>query len=179
MIDPYLLRRALYALGFVLLSAAILFVRILPIDTGPGGFPPPDLILCFAFAWSVRRPDYLPVVVVIAVLIVADMLTLSAPFLAPFLALIALETLRSRRAQLADQGFVVEWVLVGTIFTLMMLAERLILGLFLVPQPAFGLSVLETLVSAVFYPIAVLITTLGLRVTWLKPGALDPEAQVP
>lgn len=178
MIDPYLLRRILYALGFVLLSSVILFARMLPIATGPGGFPPPDLILCFAFAWMVRRPDYLPVLLVVAVLIVADMLTLSAPFLAPFLALIALEALRSRRVQLADQGFVVEWMLVGAIFMLMMIAERVILGLFLVPQPAFGLSVLETLMSIAFYPVAVIITTFGLRIEWLKPGAIDPEARV-
>lgn len=178
MIDAYLLRRILYALGFLLISAIVLFTRMLPLDMGPGGFAPPDLILCFAFAWSVRRPDYLPVLLVAAVLVIADMLTLSAPFIAPFLAIIAIEALRARRVQLADQGFGVEWATVAVVVVLMMLAERLILGVFLVPQPAFGLSLLEAVVTVVFYPIVVLISSLGLRVEWLKPGSIDPEAHV-
>lgn len=178
MIDPYLLRRVLYGLGFVAIAALILFARVLPLDTTPGGYPPPDLILCFAFAWTVRRPDYLPVVIVVAVLIVADMLTLSAPFVEPFLALLALEALRARRVQLADQTFAVEWGMIAVVFLMMMLAERVLLGVFLVPQPAFGLSVLEMVTSVVFYPVVVLISQIGLKVAWLKPGALDPEARV-
>ena len=68
-------------------------------------------------------------------------------------------------------------VSVGAILTLMMLAERLILGVFFVPQVGFGMSVLNLLVTVVAYPVAVLISSLGFRIEWLKPGALDPEAR--
>lgn len=177
MIDPYLLRRLLYALLFLALCALILFTRMLPLHSGAQSFPPPDLILCFAFAWTVRRPDYLPVLLVAGVLLIADMLTLSPPGLAPALAILGLESLRSRRGLLAEQSFSVEWASVAGIMTLMMLAERLILGLFFVPQVGFGISVLSLVVTVLFYPVAVLITALGFRIEWLKPGAIDPEAR--
>lgn len=178
MIDPYLLRRLLYGLGFLAICAVILFTRMLPLQSGAQTFPPPDLILCFAFAWTVRRPDYLPVLLVAGVLLVSDMLTLSVPGIEPLLAILALESLRSRRVQLAEQGFAVEWGMIAVIFMLMMLLERVVFGVFLVPQPAFGLSVLEAIVSIIFYPVVVAISTWGLRVEWLKPGAIDPEARV-
>ena len=128
MIDPYLARRLLYMLLFLGISALILFTRMLPLHNGAQNFPPPDLILCFAFAWTVRRPDYLPVLLVAAILLVGDMLSLAPPGIAPLLAILGLEALRSRRGLLAEQGFALEWVSVGAILTLMMLAERLILG---------------------------------------------------
>ncbi|MBL6426948.1 MULTISPECIES: rod shape-determining protein MreD [Maritimibacter] len=177
MIDPYLARRLLYMLLFLGISALILFTRMLPLHNGAQNFPPPDLILCFAFAWTVRRPDYLPVLLVAAILLVGDMLSLAPPGIAPLLAILGLEALRSRRGLLAEQGFALEWVSVGAILTLMMLAERLILGVFFVPQVGFGMSVLNLLVTVVAYPVAVLISSLGFRIEWLKPGALDPEAR--
>lgn len=177
MIDPYLLRRLLYFMLFLGLSALILFTRMLPLHGGSGGFPPPDLILCFALAWTVRRPDYMPVLGVAGILLVADMLTLAPPGVAPFLAILGIEALRARRGLLADQGFAVEWLSVAAILTFMMIGERLLLGVFFVPQVGFGMSVLSLLVTILFYPVAVLISTLGFRIEWLKPGAIDPEAR--
>ena len=177
MIDPYLLRRLLYGLLFLGLSAVIIFTRMLPLHSGAQTFPPPDLILCFAFAWTVRRPDYLPVFLVAAVLLLSDMLSLAPPGIAPLLAILGLEAIRSRRGLLSDQGFAVEWASVAAVLFLMMLAERVILGVFMVPQVAFGLTVLSLLVTVVFYPVTVLISSLGFRIAWMKPGAIDPEAR--
>lgn len=178
MFDAYLIRRLGYMAIFVFVSALVLFVKVLPLHDPGAGFPPPDLILCFAFAWVVRRPDYLPVLLVAAVLLVSDMVTLSPPGLAPFLAIIGLEALSSRREQLAGQGFALEVGLVAGILMLMFLAERIILGLFMVPQPGFGLGLLAVLITIAFYPLVVAITAWGFRIEWLKPGALDPEARV-
>lgn len=177
MIDPYAARRLLYALLFLTISMVVLFVRMLPLHSGAQSFPPPDLILCFAFAWTVRRPDYLPVLMVAAVLLLGDMLSLAPPGIAPLFAILGLEALRSRRGLLADQGFALEWASVAAILALMMLGERIVLGVFFVPQVSFGISVLNLLVTIVAYPVAVLISSLGFRIEWLKPGAIDPEAR--
>lgn len=177
MIDPYLLRRILYGLLFLGLSALILFTRMLPLDVGTGGFPPPDLILGFAFAWTVRRPDYLPILLVAAVQLISDMLTMGPPGVAPIFAILGLIALRSRRALLAEQGFAVEWGSVAVIMAFMLLGERVLLGIFFVQQVNFGLAAMGLLVTIAFYPVVVMISTLGFMIEWLKPGAIDPEAR--
>lgn len=177
MIDPFSLRRLLFTLMFLGICSVIIFTRMLPLHSGAAAFPPPDLILCFAFAWTVRRPDYVPVLLVAAVLVVADMLSLAPPGLAPFLTIIGLEQLRSRQGLLTKQPFAVEWGMVTVIFTAMMLLERIILGVFLVPQTSFGLSVLSLVMTVIFYPIAVGVSTLGFRIEKVKPGDYDPEAR--
>jgi len=43
-------------------------VRILPLSTEPGSVPGPDVVLCLTFAWVLRRPEYVPALLIAAVL---------------------------------------------------------------------------------------------------------------
>ena len=47
--------RWLHRAAFALIAAAVLFLRLLPIDTMPGGLPGPDVMACLTLAWALRR----------------------------------------------------------------------------------------------------------------------------
>ena len=51
----------LMRLGFVALALVIMFFHLLPLDTVPRRWAPPDLLVAFVFAWALRRPDYVPI----------------------------------------------------------------------------------------------------------------------
>ena len=66
--------RGLYAA----LALALLFLRLLPLGSIAGAWPGPDLLVCLTFAWVLRRPDYTPVLLIAAVLLLEDLRTAQA-----------------------------------------------------------------------------------------------------
>jgi len=165
MIDRLTLQRWLYRLLFVGLAGLIIFVRLVPLDIGGGRFPGPDVLLCLTFAWAMRRSDYVPVLLVAAVFLTADMLFQRPPGLWPALVLVGLESLRARAAVSRDLPFAIEWAMVAGVLAMMMLADRMVLALFFVDQVSFGLSILRLIVTIAAYPAIVFLsaTLFGVR----------------
>lgn len=64
---------------FLGLALVLLFLRLLPLGNAPGTLPGPDLLLCLIMAWVMRRPDYLPVGLIILVVLAEDLLLLRPP----------------------------------------------------------------------------------------------------
>lgn len=178
MIDPLTLRRIGFALLFVILSGVVIFVRLLPLGSVNGGLIPPDVIVCLGFAWVIRRPDFVPVLLFAAVLLLTDLLFLRPPGVWTALAVIGLEVLRSRVGLLRDQPFPVEWATVAAVLLVMMLAEWLLLSVFFVGQGGFGLSVLSFLANVLAYPVVAAVSVWALRVRRLLPGELAVEARL-
>ncbi len=178
MIDRLTLRRIGFGLLFLILSGVVIFVRLLPLGSVNGGFIPPDLIVCLGFAWVIRRPDFMPVLLFAAVLLLTDLLFLRPPGVWTALAVIGLEVLRSRVGLLRDQPFLVEWATVAAVLAGMMLAERLLLTVFFVGQGGLGLSVMSLIVNALAYPLAAAFSVWALRVRRLLPGELASEARL-
>lgn len=178
MIDPATLYRWVFAALFTGLSALIVFMRMLPLDISPGGMPPPDIIILLGFAWVVRRPDFLPVVLFAAILLVTDLLFLRPPGVATALAVIGLEALRARAGLLREQSFFFEWGTVAIVLTLMLVAERVLLAIFLVEQASLGLSVYGLVVNVLFYPVVVGVSIWGFGVRRLAPGEHAAEARL-
>lgn len=170
MVDPVAAHRLAYRLLFVGLAALLLFVRMLPLGAVPTRVPGPDLILCGAIAWVLRRPDYLPAALVAAVFLVEDILSMRAPGLWPLIVLLGTELLRSREATLRDLPFALEWLVAGTLIIAMTMIYRLVLAIFLVPQVPAGMVALQTVSTVLAYPAVVLLTrfVFGLRRT--APG---------
>ncbi len=178
MIDPVTLQRLGFAALFAALATLIVFMRMLPLDTGFAGMPPPDIIVLLGFAWVLRRPDYVPVVLFAAILFVTDLLFLRPPGVTTALAVIGLEALRSRAGLLRDQPFALEWATVGAVLVFMLLAERILLAVFFVGQVSFGLSAYNLLVNVAFYPVVVAISVWGFHVRRLAPGTHAAEARM-
>ena len=66
MLNPILTHRLI----FVAVAAFLMFLRLLPIHpAAAGSLPGPDFLLCLIFAWTMRRPEYLPIWLLAAILL--------------------------------------------------------------------------------------------------------------
>ena len=83
---------------FLAIAVVLLFLRLLPLGQSAGAFPGPDLLLCLIMAWVVRRPDYLPLAMIVIVMLMEDLLLMRPPGLWTALVVLATEFLRSRVA---------------------------------------------------------------------------------
>jgi rod shape-determining protein MreD len=133
----------------------------------------PDLILTFAFAWSLRRPEFVPAPVLAGLFLLTDLLLLRPPGLWALLALLACENLKSRARGLRDGSFANEWLTVCFLLTFVWIGYRGALAVTFVELPPFGLSVFELVMTMLSYPVAVAITHGVLGVRKPAPGEFD------
>ena len=145
----------LYRAVFVALALLLVFLRLLPLGSVAGDWPGPDILLCLVFAWVVRRPDFLPVWLIGAVVLLEDLILLRPPGLWCALVILATEFIRSRAALTRELGFVTEWLLVGGMMLALLLAYRLAFSVAFLPQPGLGFPLLQTLWSILCYPLVV------------------------
>ena len=64
---------------YVAAALVIVMAGLLPLGPGWVRWTGPDLLLALTFAWVLRRPDQAPVLLVAAVFLLADLLTLRPP----------------------------------------------------------------------------------------------------
>jgi len=159
--------------SFILLTLIIIFFHLLPLETTPRRWAGPDVLLCFACAWSLRRPEYVPALSLAAVFLLTDFLLQRPPGLLALLALIGCENLKSRARSLRDANFAAEWITVGVIIICITLANRLVLGLVVVDLPRLPLVLSELGMTLLFYPAIVAITHFGMGIRKAAAGDLD------
>ena len=177
MIDPQSLRIWLYRLVFLVLAGMLTFYLILPLSFIPSRLPGPDLLLALAFAWVLRRPEYVPVLLVAAIVFMTDMLQLNPPGLRAALVVIGLEYLRRRGALATVVPFAVEWGLVLAVLGMILLGQRMVLALFMVEQVSFGKEVLRLIATWGVYPLVVAFSVYILGVRRTQPGEAEALRQ--
>lgn len=173
MVDRIISRPIQFRLLYLLLAALVVFLRLLPLDLSAGRWPGPDWLLAVAFAWVLRRPDFMPVLLVAAVMLSTDLLFLRPPGLWTALAVIGLEFLRSREQLSRDLPFLIEWAMVSSVLVGMTMTNRLVLAIFVVDQPAFGLALLQMLATILCYPAVVLASRAVFGIRKIAPGEVD------
>ena len=164
-------------MAFAAATLLILFFQLLPLDTTPRNWAGPDVMICLAFAWCVRRPEYVPPFILAAAFLLADFLLQRPPGLWALLALVGCENLKSRGRSLRDSNFSAEWLTVGLILIAMMFANRFILGVALIDLPTLTLSLSELGMTLLIYPLIVLVTHGLMGVRKIAPGDLDALGQ--
>ena len=115
-----------------------------------------------------RRPDYLPALLIAAVFLLEDLLLLRPPGLWTAIVLLGTEVLRSRIALTRELSFPLEWLFIGLLMTAMFLAYRLAFAVTLMPQVGFGFAMVQVVASILVYPLVVWLSHLTLGVH--KPG---------
>ncbi len=173
MVDPRTTRRWGYRALFLGICGALMFLHILPVDLAAGRWPAPDLMLCVTFAWVLRRPKFVPVWLIAAVFLMADMLYMRPPGLWAALVVIAVEVLRGRETQYRETAFSVEWATVAAALTAITLADRAILGLTMVDQVSLWLTMLQLVFTVLAYPLVVVVSRVVFGVRRITPGELD------
>jgi rod shape-determining protein MreD len=169
------LMRALFAA----LAGTLVFARLLPLDMAPPGWAGPDLFLALAFAWAVRRPEYVPPLLVAALALAMDLLLQRPPGLWAALTVIGCETLRRRAPALRDLTFLADWAAVAGTLVAMVLAYRLVLTVLIVDQAPLGLSLMQLLSTLVAYPLVAALSHLVFGVRKRAPGDLATGRQMP
>lgn len=160
-------------LGFALLICVILFFHLLPLQTTPQRWVGPDLLLAFAFAWSSRRPEYVPALALAGLFLLADLLLQRPPGLWAGLALLACEHLKARARASRDANFASEWLSVCILVVAITIGYRVVLMVTAVDLPQFSLTLFETLMTILFYPIVVAVTYGLMRVRKATLGDLE------
>ena len=162
---------------YLLFGLTVIFFRILPLETGTPGLPGPDFILCVTLAWILRQPGSVPLWAILFLFLLSDFLLQRPPGLWTGLAVVATETLRNRRAGIAETPFLFEWAVVAGTILAMVMCQRVILWVLVADQPSLGLSLMEGLATIVIYPLVVMLSKFVLGMD--KLPAVDLESGKP
>lgn len=162
-----------YRMLFVGIAGLLFFVQLLPLDVEPGRFPGPDVLLLLAVAWVLRQPDFVPVTLIAAVFLLADILFLRPLGLWTALVVIGLEYLRSRSVVVRDWSFAVEWLMVAATISAIFLLNTLVLAVFVVESTSLGLVLLHMIVTILAYPLVVVLGARAMGLRKVAPGEVD------
>ncbi len=155
MIDPAASQRWMYRGLFVLVALTILFAKLLPLSTAPTSLPGPDLLMCFLFAWIQRRPEYVPLGLMVAVLLLADFLLMRPPGLLATLTFLGALFLANRRAGANEVPFPVEWLLVTATILAICLTGWVISKALVIEYPTLRGILVQAVMSILAYPLIV------------------------
>ncbi len=173
MAKPMISRRWAYRGLFVAIALLLIVLRMLPLSTKPEHVPGPDLLICFTFAWVLRRPDYVPVLLIALVFLFEDLILMRPPGLWAVIVVAGSEFLRGREALTRELGFAMEWAMASVVMVAMLLAYRMAFMVAFLDQPAFGLAALQIAASILCYPLVVLFSRSALNLHKAAPGEVD------
>lgn len=91
-------------------AALAVGIEAAPVGLSAHAMPSPDLLVCVVAYFVTRAPEAAPLLLVFALGLARDLLTDVPPGLGALSLVLATEILRGRRAMLARQPFVVEWL---------------------------------------------------------------------
>ncbi len=160
-------------LTYVGLCLAVMIAHLLPLDTLPRLWAPPDLLMGFTFAWALRRPDFVPILSIAAVFLIADLLFQRPPGLYAALMVTGTEYLRIRFTGLRDASFVGEWIAVCVMIAGLTLANRLILTVVASSLAPLGPTLIQMALTMISYPLIVIATQSVMGVRKPDPRGTD------
>lgn len=133
----------------------------------------PNLLILLALAWVTRRPSFVPVIAIGAIFLLADFLFQKPPGLWAGLVVILSEIMRGRARIMRTLPFWIEWATVGAGIAVITAIERFTLSMVLVPQAALGLTLVQTMLTIVAYPLVVFVSYALFGVNRPAPGEVD------
>ncbi len=143
----------LKSLMFLGLTTLLILLQLLPLELQADALIWPDLLFALTAAWVLRRPDSTPVLLIVAIFLMADFILSRPPGLWCFMVLMATEFLRIQSRGHHDRPFLFEWVTFAILFGLMLLLQSLILSLSLVPNPPAGRMLFQYAITTGLYPL--------------------------
>ena len=156
--------RLLFALALFLIVAGI----AAPISLLPEIIPSPDLIYCLAICWLIRRPRYVLSFAVISATLFCEFLILNSPGLWSAIMLLLCEYFRLNSERISRLPFWLEWGIAVFLFAIAQLSYHVILNIIFLPAAPLRTIALHSAMTALCYPMVVLVTNFVFRVT--KPS---------
>jgi rod shape-determining protein MreD len=158
---------------FVFSAFVILFFHLLPLDPAPSHWAGPDIMVAVVLAWAVRRPDYVPIVLVAAVMLLADMLLQRPPGLWSVLVVCAAEWLKSRERRQRETAFALEWLTFASTLIVITMIYRTVMMVLILAPGALTLSLVQVVMTIAVYPLVVGVSHFLLGVRRAAPGDVD------
>lgn len=162
---------------FIALMIAAILVRISPTQTTPTNWPMPDGMLILACLYAARKPRYVPMLAVVGVFLLADLLFQQIPGLRTLLVLAATEFLRRQSKLLRAGTWSTEWLTIGGTIAAVIVAERVLTALMLLPLPPLVSVFVSMILSIAIYPLVALTAGWVLGLRRRAPGELDYRGQ--
>ena len=156
---------------YLFLALSVMFFHLLPLNTQPGRWPFPDVLIVLTFAWVLRRPEFVPTLSIAVVMLVADLLLQRPPGLMAALVVVGAAYLRASAPGMRDIGFVSEWTSVGVVIAVIFALNRFVLSVLSVGLSGFGPVLVQVVLTIAAYPLVVGFSSalLGVR----RPSAAD------
>lgn len=164
-------------IAFVGVAFVVFIFNLLPLQTLPRGWAGPDLLICFALVWSLRRPEYVPLWLLAGLFFLADLLLSRPPGLEAALSVLACFDAQNRARRAQAEGFPAEWFRSALLIVGVIIVGRLILMVVLVTPPPLGLTIFQATVTILAYPCVVAISAMFFGVRQSAPGDLDGYGQ--
>ena len=160
-----------YRMLYLALATGLLVLSLTPIPPLWHSLPPPDILACLTCAWVLRRPEYLPPLLVAAVVLLADFLQQRPPGLWAAIMVVLVVALSGRVARVRELPFASEWLLVAIALLVAVLVNRVALYLVLGANVPIGAVLLQYSFTLAAYPVVVLLSNVVFRVQKLPPGS--------
>lgn len=152
---------------FLFLGLTLLFLclHLLPHNASSRYLIAPDILTILTFAWMIRRPDAITPLLIALCVLLADFLLQRPPGLWALLTILGMLFLRSRLHEMGRTGFWLEWLLVVLTIAVMILLNHAMFNITLLVAPDITLTLIQYILTILTYPIFVLITTYGFRIS--------------
>ncbi|MEL7104997.1 MAG: rod shape-determining protein MreD [Pseudomonadota bacterium] len=176
--DRGLWRLAGYRALYVAAVLAVAVVLLLPLGSGAGRLPGPDIILALTIAWAMRQPAHVPLVLLAGTLLIADFLLMRPPGLMAVIIVLAVEVIRAREESWRDLQFMTDWAVAAALIAAIIVINAVCLAIFLVPQPSLGQTVIRLVLTILIYPAAMgaVLYIFGVRHVSGRPGTAGARA---
>jgi rod shape-determining protein MreD len=152
----------------LLLGLLAIFIEVAPLGLSADAYPSPDILFCVVAYWSTRRPGVAVLLAIFALGLTRDLMT-DTPVGAGTLTLVfASEFLKTLSDGLSRRSFATEWLLLATVFALVLLTQWLIV-LVLLAHPPYLIDLgYQWLATLALYPALALMFRWLFRIGWRK-----------
>jgi len=160
-------------LVYVLVMLVLVFAQLLPLNTTPTVWAAPNWALAVTFAWVARRPEYAPLIVIAALFLLSDLLFQRPPGLWAALVVIMSEMIRTRAQGIRNMPFALEWGTVAAGIVGITLMYRAALTVVMTAQAPLGLTLIQMVMTIIFYPLVVAVAHFIFGVSRPALGQVD------
>ena len=154
----------IYRIIFTVFAIFLILANLIPLQTTPQSWPWPNILLLLIFCWSLREPNFVPVPLVIAILLLQDFLLNRPPGLFSGISVIILIWIKAITASSDDKSFLAEWVRVSLAFAAISLLYHFVLLISFVNTTELRISLIQTILNISTYPFIVLVSHYIFRV---------------
>ena len=154
----------IYRMIFVAIAIFLILTNLMPLQTTPQSWPWPNILLLVIFCWSLREPNFVPIPLIIANLLLQDFLQHRPPGLFSGVSIIILIWIKAFTARSDDKSFLAEWVRVSLALAAISLIHHLVLLVSFVNTTELRVSLIQTILNISTYPIIVLVSHYVFRV---------------